>query len=116
MISLAEHQAVIRDLIKGRLKNRPDDPYLTEVAESRGLAMIREIALWWRSFSMESYCVWTSKLLKVRGCFDEYVYQYFSYKNVSPFIETAGEEFLEFVSEDPDPLISSMARFELALI
>ena len=80
-------------LIKGR-GAPPDDPYLQRVAGSRELAMVREIALWWRTFQLEAQCRFTSRLLKRLGSFQALVAAYFDNNATSPFVEELSLGFL----------------------
>lgn len=93
-----------------------DDPYLEEVAGSRGLAMLREIAIWWRALQLEAQCRFTSRLLKRLGCFDAMVSAYFNCHPISPFIEELSRAFLDSLHRHPDPLIRSVSQFEWAFM
>jgi hypothetical protein len=116
MNSLAEMQSGIRDLLKNRQTSRPNDPYLRQVAESNGLAAIRGIAIWWRAFQLESYCLCTGKLLKRLGVFEEAVQRFYFENSVSPFIEGAGDDFLRLLANHENPLIAEVAEFERAVL
>lgn len=117
MSSLGQMQAGIRDLIKNRnAAAHMGDPYLKEVASSSGFAMLQEIAIWWRAFQLSSYCVFTGKLLKKLGLFDEMVKNFFFERAVSPYIETAGDSFLVSLATHENPLVATMARFERAVL
>lgn len=116
MTSLAEQQLTIRELIKGRFADTPDDPYLTRVAGSAGLAMIREIAIWWRAQNIEAGCIWTSLLLKRRGIFEQRVEVFFHRSLGSAFIEDTVEDFLSDFTHDADSLTAAVAAFELAVL
>ncbi len=83
MTQLEAHQRGLLDLIKSR-GDPSDDPYLRRVAGSRELAMIREIAVWWRALQLETQCYFTSRLLKRLGCFDELIVTYFKRNATSP--------------------------------
>src|SRR4029077_19610877 len=79
------------------LKNRggiPDDPYLARVANSRELAMMRGITLWWRTLTLQMQCRFTPRLLKRLGCFDALVAGYFDRNAASPFVEELSAGFL----------------------
>jgi hypothetical protein len=93
-----------------------DDPYLGEVAGSLGLAMLREIAIWWRALQLEAQCRFTSRLLKRLGCFDAMVSTYFNCHPTSPFIEELSRSFLCSLHPHPDPLIRSVSQFEWAFM
>jgi hypothetical protein len=101
------------------IKNRggvPDDPYLKHVANSRELAMMRSIALWWRSLGLQMQCRFTPRLLKRLGCFDALVADYFDRNATSPFVEELTPGFLASLHEHDDPLIRAVAGFERAFL
>ena len=49
----------------------PTDPYLFEVASSRGIVMVRAIAIWSRASQIASQCPLVSRALKHRGCLEQ---------------------------------------------
>jgi hypothetical protein len=116
MSTLADYQRNLRDLIKGRSGPPPGDRHLAEVAGSPGLTLIREIAVWWRTLAVEGSCPWTTRLLKRLGIFQERVNDFYREQNVSPYVEKAGEQFLLELSAHSHPVVSALARFELALL
>jgi len=116
MTTLAEYQKTLLDLMKGRAAAGFTDPHLAELAQSPGLGLLREIAVWWRGFAVETNCPWTAQLLKKLGDFDPKVERFYRGQNVSPYVEKAGEQFLQQMSSSPQPLVAAMARFELALM
>jgi hypothetical protein len=115
MTQLELQQRGLLDLLKKR-GAPPVDPYLRRVEGSRELAMVREIALWWRSFQLEAQCRLTSRLLKRLNCFDALVAAYFYNNATSPFVEELSHGFLDFLSEHPDGLVRTMAQFEYAVL
>lgn len=115
MTQLEVYQRGLLDLVKER-GTPPNDPYLRKVASSRELAMIREIAIWWRKFQLESQCRLTSRLLKRLDCFDETVVSYFNNNQTSPFVEELTDDFLSSLRKHPDCLIRTISQFELALL
>jgi hypothetical protein len=121
MSTLAEYQRTMLALIKGRavpLQTMPmrTDQHLLELAHSRGLGLLREVAVWWRGFAVESACPWTARLLKKLGSFQSCVEAFYRGENVSPYVEKAGEQFLFKMSASREPLAHAMARLELALM
>lgn len=116
MTSLETQQRGLLDLIKGRGPSPSDDAYLAGIAQSGGLTMLREIALWWRAFQITAQCRLTSLLLKRLDCFDQSVAEYFQDHATSPFIEQLARGFLGWMGHHPNTLISAMARFELAVL
>jgi hypothetical protein len=115
MSALELQQRGLLDLLKGRA-GLPDDPYLRRVANSRELAMMREIVLWWRSFALEANCRLTTRLLKRLGCFNAVVADYFDRNATSPFVEELSFGFLASLHDHADRLIRAMSRFEHALL
>lgn len=116
MTSLAEHQSIMLNLLKGRAQPDIEDPYLAELADSDGLKLMREIALWWRALAVEESCVWTARLLKKLGLFEQYIEKFYRTQNVSPYVEKAAAQFLSQMREHVDPLIAAMARFDQVLV
>jgi hypothetical protein len=118
MNTLAEYQKSMLALIKGRpmppLPQR--DRHMAELEQSRGLELLREIAVWWRGFAVESTCPWTARLLKRLGSFEAAITEFYREQNVSPYVARAGEQFLFQMSAHPEPLVHAMARLELALM
>lgn len=102
-------------LIKGRSVSA-EDGYLSQVTGSRELAMVREIALWWRAFQLEVQCPFSSRLLKRLGRFDALVAAYFDNNPTSPFVEELSRDFLALLEVDEDPLVRNVSLFEYALL
>jgi hypothetical protein len=115
MTQLERHQRGVLALIKNRAITL-NDSYLELVAGSPGLAMLREIAIWWRALQLEAQCRFTSRLLKRLGRFDEMVLAYFNSNPSSPFIEELSRDFLDWLRNNRDPLIRAVSQFELAFI
>jgi len=116
MNTLAEYQKAMLSLIKGRPTPPVRDRHMAELEQSRGLELLREIAVWWRGFAVESTCPWTARLLKRLGNFETAVTEFYREQNVSPYVARAGEQFLFQMSAHPEPLVNAMARLELALM
>ena len=115
MSDLRDVQRGLLCLLKGRRPEAALDPYLARVAASQELLLAREIALWWRAFSLETYCLFTSRLMNRLGIFNPAVEEFFRECSTSPFIEELSQEFLARVSTHQNPLVASVARFERAL-
>jgi hypothetical protein len=115
MTQLERQQRGLLNLIKNR-GIPPEDVYLRQVANSRELAMVREIAVWWRAFQIEDQCHFTSRLLKRYDCFEDVVMTYFNNHKTSPFIEELSQDFLNSLRNHRDSLIRAVAEFELALL
>jgi hypothetical protein len=112
---LEAYQRGLLDLIKGR-GDPPADPYLQRVAGSAELAVVREIALWWRAFQIEAQCRLSSRLLKRLGCFETRVAAYFDGNATSPFIEVLSRGFLRSLDAHDDRLVRAVTQFEFALL
>ncbi len=115
MSNLELHQRGLLDLVKNRAVV-PSDPYLQLVANSRELAMVRKIALWWRAFALEAQCRFTTRLLRKLGCFDALVENFFDGNATSPFIEELSLHFLGSLHGHEDRLIRAVSQFELAFL
>ncbi len=112
---LARVQKGVLALMKRR-EWQTDDPYLRAVAGSTGLRMLRKIALWWTMVSLEAQCRYTTRLLKRLGEFDAAVAGFFENEAVSPFIEEMGPDFLRRIMARHEPLLCSVAEFELSIL
>jgi hypothetical protein len=115
MSALELHQCGLLALVKNR-GGPSDNPYLRRVANSRELAMVRQIALWWRAFAIGGRCRFTARLLKHLGCFDVLVASYFDHNPTSPFVEELCLGFLSSLNNHRNRLIRDMSRFEQALL
>jgi hypothetical protein len=116
MSTLAEYQKNMLALIKGRTIPYKADQHMIELTRSRGLGLLREVAVWWRGFAVESASPWTARLLKKLGRFQSTVEKFYREQDVSPYVQKAGEQFLFKMSATPEPLVAAMARLELALM
>lgn len=118
MTNLAEQQSALLALLKKRPLpvHAQADHYLSRVAESRELNLLREIAVWWRAFGIERNCPHTALLLKRLGRFEPTVEAFYCRHAASPFMEELAAQFLEVMSRDADPLVAAMAGFELAVL
>ena len=96
MTTLETYQLGLLDLVKNR-GTSPSDPYLREVARSRGIVVVREIAVWWRAFQIASQCPLASRVLKHYGSFDATIEDYFASHRTSPFVEELTDHFLAFL-------------------
>jgi hypothetical protein len=115
MMTLEAQQRGLLDLVKMR-GAAPVDPYLRAVEGSAQLAVVREIALWWRVFALEAQCRLTSRLLKRLELFEETVAFYFDNNPTSPFVEELSFDFLDSLSPHHDPLIRAVSQSERALL
>ena len=115
MTTLEGYQRGLLDLVKLR-GTTPSDPYLRAVANSRGIVVVREIAVWWRAFQIASACPLVSRLLRHYGCFDATVTEYFANNRTSPFVEELTDHFLAFLDGHANPFLRSIAAFERALL
>lgn len=115
MPGLAEHQRAMLALVKGRPVAGAADDYYARLEPTKELALLREIAIWWRVLTIEGACPSTARLLRRLGLFEESVTAFYRAENVSPYIERASVHFLQHMQAHPDPLVRSMVRFEQAL-
>ena len=115
-MDLAAHQRSMLSLIRNGNRGGPDDDaYLRRVSESGDLKEARRNIFLWRIYVLERTCVLTFALLGQLHLLDESVADFIAHHNISPFRETQGPAFLEGLSGHREPLIASVARFELAL-
>lgn len=115
MPSLAEHQRAMLALMKGRPVPQSADAYHAQIAPGKELALLREIAVWWRVLAIERACPSAARLLKRLGLFDSSVERFYRDENVSPYIERASEHFLRYMAGHDDPLVRATVAFEMAL-
>ena len=115
MTTLETYQRGLLDLVKNR-SVAPTDPYLCRVASCPEIAVVREIAIWWRAFQIETQCPLVARVLNHYGCFNQTVTQYFDSHHTSPFVEELTHHFLASLSEHTDPFLRSVSRFEHALL
>jgi hypothetical protein len=116
MLSLEQQQLGLLAMLRDRPTELPSDPWLRSVAKSDGLKMIHHIAGWWQRFQIEAQCRYTSRLMKRLDCFEQYVDGYFNIHPTPPSIEELTSQFLSSVAQDNNPLLSSVAHFELACL
>jgi hypothetical protein len=116
-VDLAAHQRALRDLIEtGSLpRGAEDDPYLREVAASRGLRVVREIVARWEAYDIRRSCPLTSAALDHAGRFEQRLRET-AFGSSSAFAESRSALFLDHVAVREDGVISSIARFEDALL
>lgn len=117
MTNLEQQQHSLLALIKKRpLPPGERDEYLERVAASDELGLLREIALWWRTLGIERNCPFTTNLLKKLARFEPAVDAFYCRHATSPYMEEMAIQFLETLTPDADPLVRSLASFELALL
>jgi hypothetical protein len=92
-----------------------DDDYIWKVAGSKDLEEGRRNIFLWRTWVLERTCALTVRLLRRRSLFDATLRAFMQETNISPFRETQAPAFLETLREHRDPLVRSVAQFELAL-
>jgi hypothetical protein len=114
MLTLREQQQSLRRILTSTPAGEIEtDPWLTEVLQSPGLAMTREIASWWLRFQLESQCLYTSRLMKRMRCYATYIDDHFSQNPTPPAIEELTFHFLSSLASHPDPLLRAVSIFEL---
>ena len=115
-MDLANHQRILLGLIRSNYQVRPDDDaYLHRVSQSKDLAEARGNIFLWRVYVLERACVLTFTLLKQLNLLKQELDAFIRQHNISPFRETQPPDFLEALSSHDDPLIASVAQFELSL-
>ena len=115
-MDLANHQRILLGLIRSNYQVRPDDDaYFHRVSHSRDLEEARGNIFLWRVYVLERTCVLTFTLLKQRNLLEQELDAFIRQHNISPFRETQPPDFLEALSSHDDPLIASVAKFELSL-
>lgn len=116
-MDLATHQRKLLGLFRSTYcPSAADDAYIHGVAQSRDLEEGRRNIFLWRTWVLERTCALTVRLLRRRNLFDATLMAFIERNNISPFRETQAPAFLEALSDHPDPLICSVAQFELALL
>jgi hypothetical protein len=115
MTQLELQQRGVLNLLKSR-GTPPRDPWLRLVEGSRELAMLRKIAIWWRTFQIEAQCRQTSRLLKRLGSFEALVTDYFNRNATSPFIEELSRSFLRSLEQHYDPVVRAVSQLEYAAL
>jgi hypothetical protein len=115
MTELERQQRGLLDLVKNR-GTVPDDGYLRQVAGSRELAMVREIALWWRITQIEGQCPFTARLLRRFDLLEAAIADYFSEHATSSFVEELSRDFLCAQRTHADPIVRAVSQFEYGLM
>lgn len=116
MLTLQEQQRALRDLLRGLPVDLRDDPWLSIVAESRGLSLVKETADWRRRLQLESRCRSTTRLMKRLGCFDSWMEVLFAQQNPPPGTEELTTQLLVSLRIHENPILRSVAAFELACL
>jgi hypothetical protein len=115
-MDLANHQRILLGLIRSNAQPRPDeDAYFHNVSQSKDLQEARGNIFLWRVYVLERACVLTFALLKQRNLLEQELEAFIRQHNISPFRETQPPDFLEALTSHDDPLIASVAQFELSL-
>lgn len=114
-MTLASVQRGLRELIRTGVVTSDDD-YVRSVAGSDRVVLLREIVLWWRTFSVQRACPLTSRLLVRQGRLDEVVAEFVARHSISPYIEDLAGAFVGSLRSDENALVSAVASFEAALI
>jgi len=115
-MNLANHQRILLGLIRSNYQVQAgDDDYFHKVSQSSDLEEARGNIFLWRVYVLERACILTFTLLKQRNLLKQELDAFITQHNISPFRETQPPDFLEALSSHDDPLIASVAQFELAL-
>ena len=116
MLTLAEQQLALRAILRGQAIDTSSDPWLEEIAASKGLSVLHATIAWWQRFQIESQCRYTSRLLKRLHNYAQCVDACFSEMTAAPSIEELGSQFLAWLRQHHDPLVRSLAAFELTCL
>src|SRR5258708_40331862 len=115
-MDLATHQRKLLGLLRSTYQvSEEDDAYLQRVAASKDLHEARRNVYLWRIWVLERTCPLTFGLLARRGLLEHLVSEFIQQRNISPFRETQGPDFLQKMSRHADALLAAVAQFELAL-
>lgn len=116
-MDLATHQRQLLSLFRSTYQPAAaDDAYIQRVADSKDLKEARKNILMWRFYVLERTAALTVTLLQQRGLLTEMLNAFIARSNISPFRETQAPAFLEMMSKHSDPLVASVAQFELAFL
>lgn len=88
--------------------------YAEQLKSSNRLVLLQECILNWRELTIETSCPLTSRMLTVKRTRISKVANL--KRGSSPFSEVLARDFLTGLSAHDDPLIASIAQFELALL
>jgi hypothetical protein len=123
---LAEQQRALLALVKDRpiTEPAPDqdrpaetaDPYLEQVSNSHGLAMIRTIRARWLRFDVERYAPLTSGALAHAGRLEAELTLLGRDSSTPSGVDALGLHFVERYTADAESLIAAVATTERALI
>jgi uncharacterized protein (UPF0276 family) len=112
-LPLHEHQRAMRDLIRGHAT--APDPYIALAADSVAVAVTRDTIRGWRKFRLDRNCRLTTAVLHKRGAYDP-VFAAMDDVPLSPFIEDLSDTFLGAAMASADPLVTTIAAFERAIL
>lgn len=90
--------------------------YLSTVASSTGLRVMRQIASDWRQLLLRRACPLTSGALLAEGLFVTTIEQFVLEVPIPPLVQELSARFLERVADSRRDSTGSLARFEKALI
>ena len=112
---LAAQQRSLLALLKDRPVTAGDDAYVNLVRGSKGLAMQRMIAGFWRRFDVERLAPLTSRALTHAGRFEDALANLGRDPETPAGMAAVATHLLERHMRDPDPLIAAVASTERAL-
>jgi uncharacterized protein len=115
-LGLRQMQTGLRDLIKQQEVSASEpDAYLSAVESSSALEVVREIVVWWRWQSVAEHFPLTVRLLQDRGELGDVLQLLVASPELSPLHAELWSQFFSIAS-DADPLLSSLVRFERAML
>jgi hypothetical protein len=114
-VNLETYQRSLHRLVIYGEPGVDDPPYVQALAGSSSLAVVRETVCFWRAHSLERTCILTATWLKGLGRFETEIERFVATEIFSPYADEAKLQFLRFLVTDNDPLVSALAKFEIAL-
>lgn len=114
-LGLGQLQTGLLQLIKGR-PTAVADSYLSEVARSEALVLLREIAASWRATSIQRTAPLTTAMLERRGYLGAELIALIRAPDLGPFHRDVRNRLFASAANHHDPLVAAVARFERALI
>jgi hypothetical protein len=114
-MDLAEHQKALLKLIHDDSSTEGlSNPYLRQVAASKGLQVVREIVARWQAYDVRRSCPLTATALDCCGCLEQ-VAREARFELADAFLDSRSRLFLDHVGRRGG-IIGSVALFERALI
>ena len=113
-VDLAAMQRGLADVLRGG-DPPAGDAYVSAVAESHGITVVREILRSWREVMIRRACPMTVVLLQQRDLFQDALSVFLRHGS-PPSIDEIALVFLDLAAGSADPLLAAVAQFERAMI